>query len=197
MSYYTLMLSYLQTHISFCIELINRNRYLVHCILSLNPDELTKLLIEVHHKNNRKFTIIFDLNQYNNRKENDEKNEDVLKSIFEIIEKQSFCDSKFCNVVINNENEIINGICFRCAFYKDYKKEIDDSDCSICLEKNNINSIHLQCDHIFHKTCLNRSCDVSCLSHYATKCPLCRSELHFNNCMNQISNGQDCLDFME
>lgn len=190
MSYYKVMLEYLKTHSSFNIDLINRNKYLITCVISYKGDDESHLIIEVFHKHNRKFTIMFDRNRYT-------ENEEVLKSIFEIIEKQTFCNNEFCNLITNSDEDIINEICFRCAFYADYNKSLEDSDCSICLEKNNIHSIHLRCNHIFHKKCLHRSCESACLSHYTTKCPLCRIELHFNNAMNQLSTGQDCLDFME
>ena len=89
-------------------------------------------------------------------------------------------------MIINEEHEMVGDICFRCAFYKDYKKTID-LECSICLENNDINSIHLECNHIFHKECLFKTCINTGISHFKTTCPLCRKDLHFNNMMIQIN----------
>jgi hypothetical protein len=184
MTYYSIMLEYLKTNQSYQINLINRGKYLVNCVILLDGPNESSIFTEVYYKNNRKFTIIFDRNQFKEEKE-------ILKSVFEIIENQSFCNNKFCNLIINKENEMVGNVCFRCAFYKDYKKTID-LECSICLENNDINSIHLNCDHIFHKECLYKSCNDTCISHIETKCPLCRKYLHFNNSMEQIDS--DIID---
>ena len=45
-----------------------------------------------------------------------------------------------------------------------------DSQCSICYEKNNKNSIRISCGHIFHIKCLDT------LNYYQLrKCPYCRT----------------------
>ena len=188
MEYYKLMLEYLKTHSFLCLDLINRNKYIVQCILSFDTLDESKLIVEVLYKGNRRFSITFDRNLHGDK-------EYVLKSIFEIIEEQPFCLNNFCNMVINKSDEIINDLCFKCAFYKNYKKELE-SECSICLEKNNIYSIHLRCNHIFHKKCLFKATEPCCMSHSKTKCPLCRSDLHFNNCMIQLFDSIDCIDYI-
>jgi hypothetical protein len=53
-----------------------------------------------------------------------------------------------------------------------------DLDCSICLQNNNKSSIKLNCNHVFHKECLEKLF-TSGNNLYNFSGPLCRKEFNF------------------
>ncbi len=67
----------------------------------------------------------------------------------------------------------------------------EDNWCSICLEENDENlSILLECNHTFHKDCINEWKNLSKKCYYT--CPICQKKFFKRYCIN-ISNCVICL----
>lgn len=177
-SYYHSMLDYIQKKNFLTLNLINRNKYIVSCFLSIDETTNTTLQINVCYRHDKKFSV---------SAQKDIITPDDIKNLLELIEKQAFCVNENCRTTIYDNKDMVGDVCFKCAFYEDYRKTLTDSDCSICLENNSIKSIELNCGHIFHTYCLLKACQRSCADHYHLKCPLCRVEIILDLYLHQMN----------
>jgi len=174
--YYEIMLNYIKKNGFLTLNLISQHKHIVNCLIKKDND---CICLEVFYKNHKRYAIFVKL---------DILSPIDLKNLFRIVEDQPFCLSDFCTTTINDTADLIDSKCFRCAFYNEYKQTIKDSQCAVCLEDNNIFSIELSCNHIFHKDCLKKASDKSCYTHYHCDCPLCRCVLSFDRNMNQVDS---------
>lgn len=57
------------------------------------------------------------------------------------------------------------------------KSEADDDKCTICLERHDSSSIVLECEHKFHKKCIEKWASERHRSFRTIICPLCKNTL--------------------
>lgn len=74
---------------------------------------------------------------------------------------------KACKDIYNNVNYDLNIVATPLA-----TSEIKNAMCSICLETTNNNFCKTGCNHVFHKHCIDKWCDIG-----VPECPLCKTAL--------------------
>ena len=121
-------------------------------------------------------------------------NMERIDLVFEILKNLTFCLNKYC-LKPGVSTETINDNCYSCHMMSLDKTECD-SDCAICLEKNNVHSLELYCGHIFHKECLSKTKKTQCEFHCHIKCSLCRKQNKVENNMSISTLGDNgfCVD---
>jgi hypothetical protein len=76
-----------------------------------------------------------------------------------------------CYLLIQEEE-----CCLKCGD-KINKKEEDYPDCSICLEKVKTDKVKTNCDHVFHKDCIETWMRIG-RGQNTNRCPNCRTEFN-------------------
>lgn len=117
-------------------------------------------------------------------------NKKIISLANDIISKLRFINSytsipdidnnEDCKIMIKyNDNISLNDINLILPTQKNDK---DEEDCSICIEKININDDirKLNCGHIFHKNCIDQWLVISPI------CPICR--YYFANTQNLLTS---------
>ena len=87
------------------------------------------------------------------------------------------CRKLFKNQINPNEY-ILNVIKFK--HKKSNTVEDKDINCSICIEKNNNNSIILECKHVFHFNCIRNWIKKCKNDNIQITCPLCKNIIKIN-----------------
>jgi hypothetical protein len=150
------------------MKLINVQDKLLDLYIYKSINDEVKM--DVLYKKKKIATISFYTDTYDDSKE-----QPLFKTLLSFIEESFFCFDEFCDSFIIDKEDLIDEKCINC-YYKKQSKKTMKSECSICLEKNTINSVELKCNHIFHKHCLKKSTSEKCIDHLHIKCPLCRCE---------------------
>ena len=88
----------------------------------------------------------------------------------------------FSNILNQLRNEIVYKITIihpKSKIFDQIENKYGIDECSICLEKmnKNVSVLHLECDHIFHTTCLDEWIQSS-KSNKCVLCKKCNVQLH-------------------
>jgi len=118
--------------------------------------------------------------------------------ISDIIQKcklLKFCNNKYCSK-LSDDVEFIDGFCPLCYYIENCTDTLD-SDCSICLEPNNLKSFSTSCKHFFHKSCIDKCQKQYDEDGFHIRCPMCRKDLVFydnaerNECVKDDYDDDD------
>lgn len=165
----------------FIYQTINKqNLLLTVCLvrLSLNDDQMNCTIIK-KGETIKSFTL-------------QSQNLTSMNVIMNMINEFTFCLNKYClHPVVPTYT--IDNMCSSCHMMSLDKTECD-SECAICLEKNNVHSLELFCGHIFHKKCLLKTKKLECEAHFHIECSLCRADNKLrDNVTLTASDDGDCL----
>jgi len=108
-----------------------------------------------------------------------------ISEIIELLKQTKLCKNIYCdNDLLLDNCKLIDDLCVFCHL-ESQSTDTLDSECSICLEPNNIYSITTSCDHTYHKKCLDK-CKNKHYKRNNIKCPICRTKLSFNKQMKEL-----------
>jgi hypothetical protein len=176
----------------FRIKIINVQKKLLELMIYSPPNHgvpSTIIKVDVWSHRRRLASITFDVDMYN-------KDDPLFVHIFTVIETQNFCFEKYCDSLIVDADDMIDDKCLAC-YYTDKTNKKCDIECAICLEMNDLKSIELNCNHMFHKTCLFKSAEKKCDDHIHIKCPLCRNEVQLTYQLKPIANEECEIALLE
>jgi hypothetical protein len=118
-------------------------------------------------------------------------NEEIIDVLFEYINElkktQILCSTAKCLYPVENKNDK----CIQCELENYCKTVKTDTECSICMELNDVLSINLSCheNHVFHYDCLKKlygrsiefcdGCGNCSIEFVKIKCPNCREKTKY------------------
>lgn len=150
----------------FVYQTINKQKQLLTVCLSRRMDNEMKCIVTKKNVTLKTFTL-------------ESKYLSNINVIFSIINELTFCLNRYClNPIVPNYT--VDDMCLSCFKMRLDKTECD-SECAICLDKNNVHSLELLCGHTFHKECLSKTKTTECETHFHITCSLCRANNKLKN----------------